>query len=405
MTRLLHLFIVCSAAAAVCGCSSSRSDRPPAADATAPARATVTAEPGRRTIRPIPDVITKPKPFRLPDTIRAALPPVDAPATMAARVAVPSASADSADAVSLPLGPSIAAVDAADASRPAVAEIRDMMSSYLRAFNRHDTAALASHWSADGESLDLDSGEKTTGREAVADVFAALFAADEAASIDIDIASIKPVRDDVAMVDGVSLISFADDTMASSRFSALVVRENGRWVLSNVREAAAPVPDRPQRPLDALDWLVGSWEDVGEGLTASTHCTWSAGRAFLVRSHVWTPDAATADTVAGVPALLPAEGTTHEVAEIIGWDPQRGQIRSWIFSSDGRFAEGIWTRSGEGDEWTVRFTGQGADATASCTQTIRRLGDDGVVVSDDGGGPSAAAPPASDFVRTAFVGE
>lgn len=401
MTRLPHLFIVCSTAAALCGCSSQRADRLPVAD-TAPARATASADTGRRTIRPIPDVITKPKSFRLPDTIRAALPPVDAPATMAARVAV---AGPAVDAIDFPSGAAPDAADRAEATPPAVAEIRDMMRSYLRAFNRHDTAALAAHWSADGESLDLDSGEKTTGREAVAGVFAALFAADEAASIDIDIASIKPVRDDVAMVDGVSLISFADDTMASSRFSALVVRENGRWVLSNVREAAAPVPQRARRPLDALDWLVGSWEDVGEGLTASTHCTWSAGQAFLVRSHVWTPETTPSDAATGVPALLPAEGTTHEVAEIIGWDPQHGQIRSWIFSSDGRFAEGTWERIGEGDEWTVRFAGRGADATASCTQTIRRLGDDGVVVSDDGSAPSAAVPPASDFVRTAFVGE
>lgn len=395
MTRCSQLLIVLSVAALVCGCSSRQADRVSKADAAAPARATVSAEPGRRTIRPIPDVITKPKPFRLPDTMGAGLRAVDRPATMAARVGGPLSAADALDFPTAAAQP--------EAGAPANAEIRDMMRSYLRAFNRHDATALAAHWKADGESLDLDSGEKTAGREAVAGVFAALFAEDGEASIDIDIASIKPVRDDVAVVDGVSLISFADDTTASSRFSAIVVREDGRWVLSSVREAAAPVPDRPRRPLDALEWLVGSWEDVGEGITASTQCSWSAGRAFLVRSHVATPEAAA--VADGVPALLPAEGATREIAELIGWDPQRRRIRSWIFSSDGRFAEGTWERTGSDDEWTVRYVGQGGDADVACTQTIRRLGEDGAVVTVDGSPLASAVPPASDFVRTALVGE
>jgi uncharacterized protein (TIGR02246 family) len=403
VTQFLPRFVALVAAALVCGCSAQQTGRGVSPDTAAPARATVSAEPGRRTIRPIPEVITKPKPFRLPEAIAAEIRPLDKPATMAARVAGPGPKADALD---FPV-PTTLPQDDDSGPRPELAEadIREMMRSYLRAFNRHDAAALAAHWSAAGESLDLDTGEKTTGREAVAGVFAALFATDEAAAIDIDIASIKPVRDDVAVIDGVTLTTFSDDTTASSRFSAIVVREGGRWMLSSVREAAAPVPDRPQRPLDALDWLVGSWEDVGEGLTATTHCTWSAGRAFLVRSHVCTPEAVAAPAAEGVPALLPAEGTTREIAEIIGWDPQRGQIRSWIFSSDGRFAEGEWERDGAGDAWTVRFTGQGADAAASCTQTIQRLGDDGLIVGGDGGPLSAAVPPASDFVRTAFFGE
>ena len=386
--------------AGIAGCSPSSAPRT-AADAPRPAHSTASAEPGRRFIRPIPDVITKPKPFRVPETIGAEIRRLDAPATMAAAI-------DSAAAEPTPIDfPTAAATNAATGAdpRPAIAEIRDMMQNYLRAFNRHDAAALASHWSEMGENLDLDSGEKTTGRDAVAGVFAALFEEDRAATIDIDIASIKPLRDDVALVDGVSLISFADDTTASSRFSAIVTRENGRWVLSSVREAAAPLPERPRQPLDALEWLVGSWEDVSEGLTASTHCTWSAGRAFLVRSHVVTPDASAADAASGVPALLPAEGATREIAEIIGWDPERGRIRSWVFSSDGRFAEGTWERIGDGDEWTVRFEGRGADAGAVTVRTIRRLGADGLVAAGDDGPLAAAMPPASDFVRTAFIGD
>jgi len=118
----------------------------------------------------------------------------------------------------------------------------------------------------------------TVGRDAVHDVFAALFQHDESATIDIEVKGIRTLRDDVAVVDGVSLISFADGTPASSRFSAVVVKEDGRWVLESVREAALPSPATAASPLDDLAWLVGAWEDVDAGVAASTHCTWSSGR-------------------------------------------------------------------------------------------------------------------------------
>ena len=76
---------------------------------------------------------------------------------------------------------------------PFVAEIRDMLAGYLRAFNRHDAEAVAAHWSPAGENLNLDSGDVTAGREAVQTVFAALFASDPQATIDIDVSSIRPL--------------------------------------------------------------------------------------------------------------------------------------------------------------------------------------------------------------------
>jgi hypothetical protein len=161
---------------------------------------------------------------------------------------------------------------------------------------------------------------------------------------------------------------------------------------------------RPRHGLDELDWLVGSWEDVGEGVTAGTQCFWSAGKAFLVRTHAVTFDAPPAGrSVAGdasIPGLLsPEAGKSREITEIIGWDPERGQVRSWLFTSDGRFAEGFWTR--EGDRWAVRLEGRGADESALCTLAIERVGSDEVVVRCEGDALAHLMPPACGFVRTA----
>jgi len=373
--------------------------------------ATTSADPQRRLIRPIPEVIAKPKPFHMPASLGQPLTghdavttrgPEDGLRTAARGHAAPATLAAPADALrSLPAGRSLPAE-----SNPTVAEIRDTMRSYLRAFNRHDSAALAAHWSESGENLDLDSGEVTAaGRHEVRDVFASLFEADDAATIDIDVRSIRPLRDDVAIVDGVSLISFAEGPPASSRFSAVVVKQDGRWVLENVREAALPVPGGPARkPLEDLAWLVGSWEDDGEGVTASSQCVWTSGRGFLIRSHVFTPDAASEQRPASgderIPALLPAaDDKARELTEVIGWDPDRGAIRSWIFSSDGRFAEGSWSR--DGAAWTVHVEGRGRDEGLSGTCTIEPRGDDTIEIRCSADRLLSILPPACGFTRTA----
>jgi hypothetical protein len=37
-------------------------------------------------------------------------------------------------------------------------------------------------------------------------------------------------------------------------------------------------------PLEALDWMVGTWIDQGEDATIITECSWTKNRKFLKRS-------------------------------------------------------------------------------------------------------------------------
>jgi len=353
---------------------------------------------GHRPVRPIPEVIAKAKPFRMSQMNMNG---ADARPT---RTAISSA----IETVSAVMPPQ---AQPPSATGPDVSGITSMMQSYLKAFNRHDPAALAAHWSTAGENIDLDSGETTAGREAVREVFAALFEQDSGATIDIDIASIRPLRDDVAVVDGISRISFSDAPPSSSRFSAVLVSQDGRWMLESVRESTASSSDTetksaqaaPPRPLDALAWLVGSWEDVGEGVTASTHCFWSTNKAFLIRSHLISADAVPEQRPlpgdSRIPGLLPAgPAGSREITEIIGWDQDRGQIRSWLFTSDGQTAEGSWSPSLDGTAWTVRMAGP---AASECVSTLTRMGPDEMACLCLSGECADVMPPACDFVRTA----
>ena len=196
--------------------------------AEVPARVTASADPSLSNVRPLPEVIPKPRPFRLPEVI-ARVPSLE-PVTMTPAIATGVAPAAAPAALEFP------------ADRPAVAEVAAMFRDYLTAFNRHDAAALAAHWSETAENVDLDSGETTRGREAVGEVFTALFAEDDGATFDIDVESIRPVSADVVLVDGVSRISFTDGSphasAADSRFSAVVVKQDGRWLLESVRALA-----------------------------------------------------------------------------------------------------------------------------------------------------------------------
>lgn len=404
----LRFHVVCTLAGfMLAGCSAGQGERPVQTlrgVAVEPELrpVTVAADPaaGRpRLVRPIPEVIARPRPFRLPEVVDVGGGDV-APLTMQP---VMDPGAVIRGVASRPPTAPAALPGREAAEEPVAAEIRGMLAAYLGAFNRHDSAALAGYWSPTGENVDLDSGEITAGRTAVRQVFSALFAEDGAATIDIDVDSIRPLKPDVALVDGTSRIAFDDGAAAGSRFSAVVVRHDEGWLLESVREAADPALAAAAKPLDALAWLVGSWEDDGAGLTASTRCFWSTGRAFLVRTHAVAPDAVPESGPASgddrIPGLLPAaEVRSRELTEIIGWDPQRQSLRSWVFTSDGRFAEGTWTR--DGDAWNIHIEGRGADADRDCSCTIVRTGADGVSVRCTGGDLTAVLPPACDFTRT-----
>ena len=394
----LGLFAGCSSRPVETGMSSRPKDTaaetPVAAATRHPAQPSAS---GHRPVRPIPEVIAKARPFRLSQSLLSqSLRAVPAPRQTGA--------------------PQFQQTAFQSATGPDVAGISSMMRSYLQAFNRHDPAALAAHWAAAGENVDLDSGETTSGREAVREVFATLFEQDAGATIDIDITSIRPLRNDVAVVDGVSRISFTDAEPSSSRFSAVLVRQDGNWVLDTVRESTAPLQHAASeslqkaasRPLDALAWLVGSWEDVSEGVTASTQCFWSANKAFLIRSHIVSADAVQEQRPlpgdSRIPGLLPAGPTgSREITEIIGWDQERGQIRSWLFTSDGRFAEGSWSQ--EGNAWSVRMESVSAATANDCLYTLTRTGPDDIACRCNTDGFADMMPPACDYVRTARAGD
>jgi len=402
--RLLTAGVCVAVAAAMAIACSGCSRAPGGQPAVAP----------RATAR-IPVVIAPPRPFRIERlAVRGQSPPwpLSTPATAGNAEGFPDrrrphpATAALTEPARFPGAP-------ADA-RPAAAEIGLMLRDYARAFNRHDAVALAAHWSPTAENLDLDTGEITRGRAAMRDLFTALFATDPSGRLDLDIEAIRLVNADVAVVDALLAVSFAapaaEQTPARRRLSAVVVRRDDRWQIDSVREAAidqVPAPlktardRRAARPLEELAFLVGTWEGRCAAATVVTRCTWAADGAFLFRTHLVTADRTPAPPPAGdgaIPGLLvPGSSGTREVSEIIAFDAHADRIRSWLFTSQGRFAEGVWSRSG--DRWVVEVEGKGADVGTQARMQLERIGTGECVVASDGGGLEDVCPPACTFLR------
>ena len=287
-------------------------------------------------------------------------------------------------------------------------DIQNTFANYLDAFNRHDALALAAHWVKDGENLDLDTGNRIVGQPAVEHVFDQLFARDGTAQIGFQLDSIRPIRDDVVVVDGLSQMSLTDQEPRRSRFSAVLVRHEDRWLMESVRESAASAEPTIRDRLQQLNWLRGFWEDISDGLTVSLQCEWNEEETFLIRRHLITKElgqrGAEERLAMGIPALLPNEEASKKEAdrlsttEYIGWDPRHGKICSWLFCSDGRTAHFAWQRNG--NAWLLQSLSDASDNKSPTQYLLQRAGDDELTLEHVSGNNCALIPEA-DFLRTA----
>ncbi len=88
--------------------------------------------------------------------------------------------------------------------------------------------------------------------------------------------------------------------------------------------------------LKAIEWMIGDWGDNDEKTSVSTSCKWTKNRNFISRSF-----------------SIQLEGCEPLVGmQIIGWDPDKKTIRSWMFDSEGGFGSATWTPNGK--QWTIR---------------------------------------------------
>jgi uncharacterized protein (TIGR02246 family) len=217
--------------------------------------------------------------------------------------------------------------------------IRDRAVAYVTAYNQHDAPALADLWADDAVYLNRDTGEPIEGRPAIAAMFADMFGTGEASQLSVTIQLIRLITPDVAIEDGTAAITSADGEPVASTYTAIHVKKDGNWYLHSVRETDMPTaPPQDHGELAQLEWLVGDWVDEAEDATVRTSWRWAKNERFL-----------TGNFSVSIDDRVEMEGT-----QVIGWDPVAGQIRSWVFDSEGGFGDGVWRRVG--GDWIIDST-------------------------------------------------
>ena len=239
------------------------------------------------------------------------------------------------------------------------AAIRKNAEAYVVAYNKHDAKALAAMWSPDAVYMDPSTGEAAVGREEIEKVFADTLADLGDAKLEVEVKSIDFVSPNVAIENGTARVIRPDAEPEETNYSAVNVKRDGKWLLDRISEEEPPAPPPSNyEQLKELEWMIGSWIDQDESATIQTDCEWTKNQNFITRSF----------------AVVVGDQVDMAGMQIIGWDPVAKQIRSWVFDSDGGFAEGKWTR--KDNRWLIHQTATLPDGRKSSAVNIIKYIDD-----------------------------
>ena len=132
--------------------------------------------------------------------------------------------------------------------------------------------------------------------------------------------------------------------------------------MASVHEAPADLKTGTDN-LQALEWLIGKWQSKSDDVVAESDIHWLANKTFIEREYT----------------VRKGSTVTNSGLQIIGWDPQEGQIRSWSFDASGGYGTGLWAQSADG--WQIEHIGTLPDSTPTSAQdfVVRVPGQDNVL--------------------------
>lgn len=231
------------------------------------------------------------------------------------------------------------------------------------AFNAAKVDELAGMFLPEGELID-EEGVVYQGQQEITDLLNEFFAKFPGAKLAIDIESIRQTGP-VVMEEGTRTITTSDGaTRSQFRYIAVRVKSDSGWKIASFREFSDdPVPT-PHDYLQPLAGLVGDWINEGADSKVAISYRWSEDKNFLLGEFQVTS---------------PGNPVTTS-SQRIGWDPQAGNIRSWLFDADGGFTDGRWTVVEDGI--VIKSSSVNPDGgTASATMTMVSVDKDHVSIS------------------------
>jgi uncharacterized protein (TIGR02246 family) len=253
----------------------------------------------------------------------------------------------------------LAQVGAETHSEADLGAIESAIGSYVEAFNALDAKKLATLWAPQGIYVSRSSGERITGRDAIAEEFEAIFSSENVPHLAVETETIEFISPNVALERGIATVTHAkgengDGSASRSTYRVVYVKQASKWLIDRVTEEEVEIQISNYDKLKELEWIIGNWVDVGGKTTIETECNWTKNKNYISRKY-----------------SVSQEGQVKfSGLQIIGWDPKANEIRSWLFDSGGGFVAGTWSR--REDEWIVQSVATFPDGASGSNTSIFR---------------------------------
>ena len=225
------------------------------------------------------------------------------------------------------------------------AALRQTSKEFLAAVQRNDRKALAEFWTPAGIYVD-DSGQSFKARDLLEHKAGSKDAVRPPTKLTAT--TLRFLTPDSAIEDGASEMTTSEKASPTKgRFSAVWVRQNGKWKLDSLREFRIVTESTPEERLSELEPLLGEWSGEKANVTMHVTASWNPTKTFLRREM----------------SMVSSGKVVFTALQQIGWDPIRQQIRSWVFDGAGGYGEGLWSL--EGNMWMVLTQGVHPDGKTS----------------------------------------
>ncbi|HEY0980761.1 MULTISPECIES: SgcJ/EcaC family oxidoreductase [unclassified Schlesneria] len=253
----------------------------------------------------------------------------------------------------------------ASTNAAADAAIKERVEGFVKAYNSHNSDALSGYFTDDATLIDVE-GAVIRGKTSIAAQFAEGFAQSSTYKLDSQIESIRYITPDVAQIEGSSSHTAPNEAPIINRFVSLVVKKDNVWKLAEIRDLPSSQDDiSPADRLAELEWMIGEWVDQGGDLKIHSVVQWGENKAYLTRKTT----------------ISEGEEGSHSSLMVLAYDPQAGQIRSWLFDSAGGRGEATWIRVAD-DQWVLRAAGNLSNGLPnSATQVVTIVGKDALKTS------------------------
>lgn len=206
-------------------------------------------------------------------------------------------------------------------------EVQTQIQDYIQDVNQQDPAKIASRWIDDGV---LKIGDKTlTGKAQIEAYFKELLQKKPQGKVEVVIDSIDVEESGKAYVDGKALVTLSSEEKLKSNLEADLVNSKGVWLIQQLEVKVIPPAPTHFEELKELSWLIGNWQDDDSDIDSTATIQWDYNKNFILDKFTFSS----------------SDEEALDGLQIIGWDPSRKKIVSWIYDSDGGFGHAFWTRN------------------------------------------------------------